>query len=135
MPPPPPPPVPVIIVPTVDIFQPRRNVTFEEREITVKANLIGVANKRDIEFILNRNDCVDFRFNPTNGNFRAKVPLQEGKNEIIIKAVNPAGVDRQKVVVYHERPYAPIIEVRQSDYTTTQTVSYTHLTLPTTPYV
>ena len=116
----PPPPTPVILVPTVDIFQPRRNATFEEREITVKANLSGIASKRDIEVILNRNNFVDFRFNPTNGSFRAKVLLKEGRNELIIKAVNPAGVDRQKVIVYHERPYAPVIEVRQSDYTATQ---------------
>ena len=115
----PPPPPPVIVIPTVDIYQPRRNDVFEEREITVKANLSGILNKRDIEFRVNREDCLDFRFNPTNGNFRAKVNLREGENTIVIKAANPSGNDRQRITVFYEKPYVPIIDLRDSKFSTT----------------
>ncbi len=116
---PPPPPPPVIIIPNVDIYQPRRNDVFEERAITIKANLSGVLNKRDIEFRVNREDCLDFRFNPSNGNFRAKVDLRAGENIIAIKVNNPNGTDRQRITVFHERPHAPIIQLRTPDFTTT----------------
>jgi len=116
---PPPPPAPVIVVPYVDIFQPRKNDVFEEREITVKANLSGVIDKRDIEFRVNREDCLDFRFNPASGNFRAKVNLKEGENKIVIKVANPAGNDRQQLIVFYERPAAPIIDFSASNFNTT----------------
>ncbi len=116
---PPPPPVPVIIAPYVDIFQPRKNDIFEEQEITIKANLSGVIDKRDIEFSINREDCLDFRFNPTNGNFRAKVNLREGENKIVIKVVNPAGKDRKQLTVFHERPAAPIVDFKRPNVRTT----------------
>lgn len=114
-----PPPPPVIIIPNVDIFQPRQNAIFEEREITVKANLSGVLGKRDIEFRVNREDCLDFRFNPTNGNFRAKVDLREGENVIVLRAKNPSGTDRQRITVFHEKPYAPIIDLRTPNFAST----------------
>jgi len=117
--PPPPPPVVVIPTPTVDIYTPRQNDVFEEREITIKANLSGIINKRDIDFRVNREDCLDFRFNPTNGNFRAKVKLRAGENVIVIKAANPSGNDRQRITVFHEKPYAPIIDLRGSKFATT----------------
>jgi len=117
--PPPPPPAPIIIAPFVDIFQPRKNDIFEEREITVKANLSGVLNKRDIEFSVNREDCLDFRFNPTTGNFRARVNLREGENKIVLKVVNPAGKDRKQLIVFHERPSAPIVAFRAPNFSTT----------------
>jgi len=113
------PPPPVIIVPYVDIFQPRENDIFEEREITVKANLSGVINERDIEFRVNREDCLDFRFNPTTGNFRAKVNLREGENKIVLKVVNPAGKDRKQLIVFHERPSAPIVDFKAPNFSTT----------------
>ena len=114
-----PPPPPVVIIPNVDIYQPRRNDVSEEREITVKANLSGVLKKRDIEFRVNREDCLDFRFNPTNGNFRAKVDLREGENIIVIRVNNPSGTDHQRITVFHERPYAPIIKLRTPDFANT----------------
>ena len=116
----PPPPVVIIPIPTVAIYTPRQNDVFEEREITVKANLSGVINKRDIEFRVNREDCLDFRFNPTNGNFRAKVKLRAGENVIVIKATNPSGNDRQRITVFYEKPYAPIIDLRRSKFATTE---------------
>ncbi len=114
-----PPPPPVVIIPNVDIYQPRQNAVFEEREITVKANLSGVLNKRGIDFRVNGEDCLDFRFNPNNGNFRATIDLQEGENVIAIRARNPNGNDRQRVTVFHERRYAPIIDLRTPNFTNT----------------
>lgn len=116
---PPPPPAPVIIAPHVAIFQPRKNDVFEEREITIKANLSGVIDKRDIEFRVNREDCLDFRFNPANGSFRAKVNLREGENKIVIKIVNPAGKDHKQLTVFHERPSAPIVDFKRPNVSTT----------------
>lgn len=115
--PPPPPPV-VIIAPRVDIFSPRRNDVFEQEEIVVKANLSGVENKRDIEFRVNRVDCLDFRFNPRNGEFRAKVRLAEGENVIALKVANRGGVDRQKVTVFRAQRNAPIIDLKNQISTT-----------------
>jgi len=112
-------PPPIVIIPNVAIYQPRQNDVFEAQEITVKANLSGVLNKRDIEFRVNREDCLDFRFNPTNGNFRAKVNLREGENVIVIKANNPAGTDRQRITIFHERPYAPVIDLKTPNFTST----------------
>jgi len=109
--PPPPPPV-IIVAPSVDLFSPRRNDIFEQAEITVKANLSGVQNQRDIEFRVNRNDCVDFRFHPSTGRFRAKVLLKEGENVIVLKVANQSGGDRQKVVVFREERNAPIIDLK-----------------------
>ncbi len=114
-----PPPPPVVIIPNVDIYQPRQNAIFEEREITVKANVSGILDKRDIEFRVNREDCLDFRFNPTTGNFRAKVNLREGENVIVIRGNNPSGTDRQRITVFHERPYAPVIDLRTPNFATT----------------
>jgi len=113
------PPPPVVIIPNVDIYQPRRNARFEERKITVKANLSGVLNKRDIEFLVNREDCLDFRFNPNNGNFSATIDLQRGENTIMIKVNNPNGSDRKRITVFHERPYAPTIKLRTPNFANT----------------
>lgn len=115
--PPPPPPV-IIVAPNVDIFSPSRNAIFDTEEITVKANLAGVQSQRDIEFRVNRDDCLDFRFNPNNGNFRAKVLLREGENTIALKVANRGGIDRQKITVFREERNAPIIDLNRPISTT-----------------
>ncbi|MEM6317316.1 MAG: hypothetical protein AAF960_06580 [Bacteroidota bacterium] len=115
-----PPPVvaPIIVAPQVDIFHPRRNDVFETDEIRVKANLSGVLSKRDIEFIVNRNDCVDFRFNPQNGRFSANIPLREGENTILLQVANQGGTDRQRITVFRERRNAPEITFNGANYRT-----------------
>ena len=114
--PPPPPPV-IIAAPDVDIFYPQRNDVFEKDEIEVKAIIRGVSSKRDIEFIVNRNDCVIFNFNPSNGKFRANIPLKEGENVIAIKAKNAVSIDRHKIIVFHEKPYRPTIKFKTANNT------------------
>jgi hypothetical protein len=116
----PPPPPPVVAVPFIDFRKPRHQAIFEEREITVKANIEGILSARDIEFRVNRENCLDFNYNPSNGVFRAKINLQEGENYIVIKAQNPAGINQEKVIVYHERPYAPAIDIRQPNVDQTE---------------
>lgn len=109
----PPPPPPVVIVPNVEILRPFNNDVFDRQEIIIKANLIGVLDKRDIELRVNRDNCLDFNFNPSNGNFRAKIQLRDGENNISLKAINPAGVDKERLIVFYQRPVAPVIDIRQ----------------------
>ena len=116
---PPPPPV-IVVAPSVDIIYPTPDAIIDANEITVKAIIKGVANERGIEFIVNGNDCIDFNFRPSTGRFRSTIPLQNGENEIIIKARTPGGRDRQKVIVFHEERHAPVIDFRASDNAVTQ---------------
>ncbi|MEM1119475.1 MAG: hypothetical protein AAGJ18_03455 [Bacteroidota bacterium] len=115
--PPPPPPV-IIVAPSVDIFSPRRNDVFETDEITVKADLRGVQSQQNIEFRVNRDNCPDFRFNPSTGRFRAKVRLREGENVIALRVANQGGADRQKVIVFRENRNVPVIDVQNPISTT-----------------
>ncbi len=117
-----PPPIiaaPVVSFPEIDIRRPQNHAVFTKSAISVRANIAGINFKDDIVFNVNREDCLDFDFNPQTGRFSATAPLKEGKNTIILKTANPAGADRKKITVFYKKPYPPEIRINTPDYTST----------------
>jgi hypothetical protein len=121
-PPPPPPPPPVVSNPTPPIEDraTRTAVTFTNPTATnlvvqqaffpLTAKITGIHPSLVVEFLVNRK-TQKFTLNPNTGFFSADVTLQEGRNEIEIRAENNNGRANDLTTIMYEIPN-PLPEVR-----------------------
>ncbi len=63
-------------------------------KVTLKATILNVKQKRDITLRLNGRSQSDFTFNTKTKVLSAALNLVDGRNEIIVRAVNSAGSDQ-----------------------------------------
>lgn len=95
--------------PVVTITTPASaSVTVTQAETTIVATILNVTRKNDIEFTVNGMQISNFTFDPNSRVFNATVSLEEGNNNLWIKAVNNDGSDQKSVNVFYKKP---VIEI------------------------
>lgn len=106
--------------PVVNITYPSRSpFTTNDENISINATIINVKYQSDVRFFVNGRER-NFTFNPSNATFNANTNLNEGRNEISIEAINPAGKDEATTLIIFERPrpqiLPPTVRITQPQY-------------------
>ena len=96
--------------PTVNISKPRNNSTTEQATTSLEASVTNIADKRNIEVLLNDRRINDFSFNSNRKLVTARLTLREGNNTITVKAINDDGQDQQSVTVRYKKKVLPIVK-------------------------
>ncbi len=90
--------------PTVEITQPNNNSTTSSKTATVKAKILNVNSKNDIQFTFNGSNTSNFSYSISSQILTADVSLKEGTNTITIKATTADGSDSESVRVNYNAP-------------------------------
>ncbi len=93
-------PQPQVFPPSVRMIEPARNTsTTTQATARIEAIVTNINNRNDITFSVNGNRRTDFNFDSSSGRLVANVNLLIGNNDIIIRALNRDGEDRQSVAI------------------------------------
>ncbi len=89
--------------PEIELITPNTNpYTTQQSLALVKARIKNINSPMDVDYTVNGQRVgFDFRKGQLTNDFR----LHHGRNEVTITATNTAGSDREKVIIYYEKPY------------------------------
>ena len=110
---------------TSNPFEPNTNAC----RTTILADVLRVSRKSDITFRINGKKRTDFTFNSSTNEFRSTVTLEEGQNNISIRAVNSFGSDEDTasknctIATNPEPPQVTIIKPVDNSTTTSATTN------------
>lgn len=93
--------------PTITMLQPTTaSYISREPNTLIRAEIKNVTSAADVVFTLNGRSQ---SFSYSNGNFSSDVPLQAGRNDVLITASNPSGRAQKQIAIYYEtqRPTNP----------------------------
>lgn len=91
--------------PTIDITEPSTDpYVSDRREVEVWADIRHVRSAADVLCLLNGSNQ---RFQYKNGRFRTQVRLENGRNEVRIKATNPDGRAEAATIIIFQEKYVP----------------------------
>lgn len=98
------------VVPAVEITSPKNGIIMSVAYVPIRAVVQNVERKSDVQITVNGS-----RFNSLSldgDNLVSKVRVKQGRNEIIIKAVNDYGMSSDTLVVsFNGKPQKPTIEL------------------------
>ncbi|MEM7105620.1 MAG: hypothetical protein AAF502_20955 [Bacteroidota bacterium] len=112
--------------PTVQINVPSSDPAYTDNPYgVIKATIKEVQNRNGITFTINGYPSNDFNFDSYANSFVANPEWKNGRNEIVISAVNIAGTDSDSRTIYYEveeednnKPTVDIYQPDRNPYTT-----------------
>lgn len=107
--------------PVVRIQAPANNSNTENATANLRASVERVTKKEDITIRVNGNPLTNFTYDTRNSLVTASVRLEQGDNEIVVRAQNRDGNDQASVRVNYNAP-APKPTVRITEPTRSGTV-------------
>ena len=94
--------------PIIKITDPLTNpLTVNVSTATVRADILNIFNERNITCLVNGLEYQNFQYNTSTDKFVCPVVLQEGRNQIVIRAENSIGSDEESTVII----YRPVVTV------------------------
>jgi len=119
--------------PRVTINRPGNNTTTDKEEVEIRAQVLHVNNKNDIELLVNGQRTTNFSFTLKSKELRATVRLRTGSNRITVEGRNRDGSDQDEVNITYKRKSTPptvnITRPSQSSSTTEQTSAEVRATI------
>ena len=119
--------------PRVTINRPGNNSTTEEEEVDLRALVLHVNSKNDINLFVNGQRTTNFNFTLKNKELKAKVRLRTGSNRIVVEGRNGDGSDQDEVsITYRPESRPPNVNITrpsQSSSTTEQATAEVRATI------
>lgn len=88
--------------PSVDIRQPKNKAKTAKATVSFEGRVTNIDRKSDIQLLLNGKRIDNFGF--SNNKVTATLTLRTGKNNIVLKAQNDDGSDRDEVQIMYNKP-------------------------------
>jgi large repetitive protein len=89
--------------PIVTITQPSDNQKFTQPEITIKATVLNISSRSDINFEVNGNQFNSFSYDKFTNVVSANITLEKGNNTVFIEAQNNDGTASDQInIIYQE---------------------------------
>ncbi|MCB1318617.1 MAG: hypothetical protein KDK34_00105, partial [Leptospiraceae bacterium] len=97
--------------PSVSIRYPRDREETNSPSIDFRADTRNVLQKGDVVLLINNRRSYSFNFSSFNGQVSANVPLEPGRNEIVIRVSNADGQDEDRVSILYQPPLPPTVRI------------------------
>lgn len=111
--------------PVVEITRPIQTPhTVYQNVYTLQANVLNVASKQNIQFVVNNQSLSNFTFNAQNGVLSANLNLQLGSNYVEITAQNQDGTASDQCIIIYQRETQ--VQKPQVQFTNPSQSPYTH---------
>lgn len=94
------------IKPSITFDYPTNNKTIDKKDITCKATIEHVKEKKDIRVLLNGEHIYNFDFDTSYNELSVDMTLVEGRNTIEVKASNEIGETEANIEFIFEEPLA-----------------------------
>lgn len=102
------------VVPAVKILSPKKGIVMGVAYTPLEAITQNIKNKIEAVIIINGKYYKSFKLN--NEKVTSRIPLRNGENEIIVKAVNDYGEDSDTtMVIFNGKPEKPTITILKPD--------------------
>lgn len=110
--------------PRVNIEQPNQNQVSNQPAVQLRASVINVQRKGEVQVLINGRSTNNFSFNLSRQLVSANIPLIPGNNSIEVMASTARGSDRDRVNVSYQAADPPTVSiVRPGNNTTVETSS------------
>jgi hypothetical protein len=97
--------------PNVSIRYPRDREEVRSPTLDFRADTRNVLRKGDVELLINNRRSYSFSFSNFNGQVSASVPLDPGRNDIVIRVSNADGQAEDRVSVLYQPPLPPTVRI------------------------
>ncbi|NET34448.1 MAG: hypothetical protein F6K19_20890 [Cyanothece sp. SIO1E1] len=109
--------------PRVNIEQPNQNQVSNQPSIQLRASVINVQRKGEIQVLINGRSTNNFSFDLSRQQVSANIPLIPGNNSIEVMASTTRGSDRDRVNVSYRQSSPPTVSIVEPFNNTTVSTS------------
>ncbi len=99
--------------PRVNIEQPNQNQVSTQPSVQLRASVINVQRKGEIQVLINGRSTNNFSFNLARQQVSANIPLISGNNSIEVMASTTRGSDRDRVNVSYRQSSPPTVSIQE----------------------
>lgn len=101
-----------LLRPNVRFVQPSKSgIVLKERSYNIKASVINVAARGEIQMWINDEETTDFEYNMRTKQLNSVVTLQPGRSTVRIKAQNKGGSHEAETIIMYEAADLPVITI------------------------